>query len=117
MEAALWDGEVQSCALADCAFDPHSALVAADDSLNCGQADSRSGELTVAVQALEGAEQTVYIGHVEAGAVVAHEVDGAIFGLVCSEFYPRLRLLPGVLPGIAKRIFDHNPHQIHVRID
>ena len=40
-----------------------------------GQADAGAGEVLGRVQPLEGAEELVGVGHVEARAVVAHEVD------------------------------------------
>src|SRR5665647_528263 len=59
------------------ALGPHVAAVAADDALHGGQTDTRAFELAGRVQPLEGAEELVGIGHVEAGAVVAHE-EGAL---------------------------------------
>src|SRR6185312_4295664 len=56
-------------------IDPDPAAVASDDPLDRGEADAGAGKLLVAVEALERTEQAVGVLHVEAGAVVADEVD------------------------------------------
>src|SRR5674476_1244706 len=73
----LGQREAEGGAFLHLALGPHVAAVAADDALHGGQTDTRAFELAGRVQPLEGAEQLVRIGHVEAGAVVAHE-EGAL---------------------------------------
>ena len=69
-------GEEEGRALAGPAFGPDAAAVAGDHALHGGEADARALELGGVVQALEGAEELVGVGHVEARAVVADEEDG-----------------------------------------
>src|SRR5437867_386822 len=54
---------------------PHATMVAMHDALHGCQADPRSLELALGVEALEGAEQPGRVGHVEAGPVVFHEIN------------------------------------------
>jgi len=51
--------------------------MAANDALDRGEPDAGSLELLGGVQALKHSEELARIGHVEAGAVVAHEIGNA----------------------------------------
>ena len=55
------------------ALGPDSAAVPMHDALNRGQPDARAFECLRRVQALEYAEQLIYIFHVEADAIIANE--------------------------------------------
>src|SRR3954467_2291057 len=67
-------GEGEGGPLPDLAFGPDLPTVARDDAADGGQADAGAGEFAGGVEALEGPEQLGGVGHVEPGAVVAHEV-------------------------------------------
>src|SRR5438445_8271303 len=69
----LPQAEEKRCPMARLGVHPDLAVVPAEDPLHDGQADARAGELALVMQALEGAEQPVRIGHVEAYAVVGDE--------------------------------------------
>lgn len=71
-----------------------------DYALHRGEADAGSFEIRFAVQPLEGAEQAVCLGHVEACPVVPHEVE--LFARFCrnTELYYGAFLFAGVFPGI-----------------
>jgi len=61
------------------------AAVPVHDALHRREADAGPLELIGAVQPLKGAEQPVGVGHVEAGAVVAHEVGAVVAELRAGE--------------------------------
>src|SRR5688500_1210337 len=82
--SALTDGE-PSCArpaqreregspLPHHALRPHPSAQPVDDALHRRQPDAGPRELAGEVEALERPEQPVRVGHVETGAVVAHEI-------------------------------------------
>src|SRR5262245_9937420 len=73
--------EAEGGAAAGLALGAHRAAVALHDALHDGEAHAVALELGFAVQALEHAEELAGMAHVEAGAVVAHEV-GAGVGVV-----------------------------------
>ena len=60
--------------LPGCGLRPDPAAVLVDDALHGGQADAGARELPCVVKSLERAEQLAGVGHVEAHAVVAHEI-------------------------------------------
>ncbi len=66
-------GKVKSRPVVRRAFRPGSAPVALNDALDVGQTDARALKLSLAVQALEDAEQLVGILRIKAGSVVANE--------------------------------------------
>jgi hypothetical protein len=63
------EGEVERGAAVDGAFGPGAPAVAFDDAMDGGQAGAGAGELAGGVQPLEGLEQLVRIGEVEADSV------------------------------------------------
>src|SRR5215208_2845656 len=65
--------EVERGALVGGAIGPDPATVALGDPRDGGETDACPGELGLRMQPLKHTEQLVAIGHVEAGAVVAHE--------------------------------------------
>jgi hypothetical protein len=67
-------GKEEGGTLPDLALGPHPATVPVDDALHRGQSYPRTLEFTSAVQALEGSEEFVSIGHVEPYAVVPYVV-------------------------------------------
>src|SRR4051812_10968136 len=66
--------EVERGALARLAVGPGPAAVALCDPRHRGEPDPGAGVVRLGVQTLKHSEQLVAIGHVEAGAVVAHKV-------------------------------------------
>src|SRR5207244_2614169 len=67
--------EIEARALLRLRFGPYPAAVAHDHALHDREADAGPGELVLAVQPLEHAEELRRVAHVEAHAVVAHPVD------------------------------------------
>ena len=64
---------------------PDPATVFVDDALNGGQAQAVPGKLLCSMQAVQHAEEFVPALHVEADAVVAHEIDNAFLGLAPAD--------------------------------
>src|SRR5690348_5492783 len=82
------------------------AAVTLDDALDRRQADAGAGELVDAVQALERAEQLGDVTHVEAGAVVAHEVAAPAVLHLGAELDARARVARRVFPGVAQEVLE-----------
>src|SRR5687768_6901618 len=97
--------EIKCRALIDFPFGPDFAAVAVHDALDRRQPNPRAVEFGHGVQALKGAEQLAGIGHVEPGAIVAHEVDRPAVVLADAEFDLGRRVFSGKLPGVAQQIF------------
>ena len=72
-EPAAGEREVEASRPRRRALGPDAPAVAVHDALHRREADAGARELGGRVQPLEGREQLVGVGHVEAGAVVAHE--------------------------------------------
>ena len=91
-----------------CLIEP-SAITPGDEYIStlsgealCGrQADARARELRLGVQALEGIEELPNIGHLEARAVVAHEVRRLAIAVVRTELDPGRIAGAGEFPGVA----------------
>ena len=66
------------------------------------------------MQALEGPEQLPGIRHVEAGPVVAHEVDRLPAGGDGAEFDARVLAPPGEFPGVAQQVVQHHGEQARI---
>jgi len=66
--------EVEGCTLPHQAFGPDPAAVPVDDALHRGKPDAVPGELPLRMQTLERTEEPVGVRHVEARAVIPHEV-------------------------------------------
>src|SRR5579862_5648115 len=103
--------EVEAGAALDLALTPDASSVAGDDALHRGQANARAFKLRGAVQPLEWLEELVRIGHVEPGAVVAHEEAGLPAHLRAAKLDVAGGMLGGELPGVAQQILQHNPQQ------
>ena len=96
--------EVKACALAYLPFCPDAPTVPLDDACHGGQANAGAGEFRRTVQAAEGPEQELGIGHVEAGAVVPHEeLLLAIHG-AGAEFDAGPSRSPGEFPGVPEQV-------------
>src|SRR5207249_4832250 len=77
--------EVERGPLADDGLSPDVSAVLAHDALHRGESDASAGKLIKPVQALKGVEKLPRVFHVEAGAVVAHEVDPLALLHPCAE--------------------------------
>ena len=92
----------------DRALGPDAAAVPIHDLAHAGQADASAGEFAGGMQALEGREELVHVGRVEADAVVA-DIAGDL--AVCDRSHPELD--PGVvgaageLPGVVQQVDQH----------
>src|SRR6266508_366386 len=124
--------EIERCALVGRRFGVNIAAVAADDSLDGGQAEARAREVPLGMQSLERREQLVRIRHVEPCAVVAHEkyslhrcsgpcLGGGVWRLPAgdsrrhnSKLNPRLLSFRGELPRIAEQVLQRQPQQLRV---
>src|SRR5687768_10691454 len=82
-----------------------------------GEADPGAGELGLIVETLERAEQPVGMRHVEAGAVVAHEENGAVVAGARAELDLRLRSPGGELPGVREEVLEHDSHELAICLD
>src|SRR5712691_8231201 len=69
VDPAASQSEKDGRAFAGSAEGPYAPAVPVHDALDRGQADPDAGELLLAVQALERAEQFIRVGHVEARTV------------------------------------------------
>jgi len=77
--------------------------VALDDAMHDGESDAGAGEFLVVMQPLKHTEEFLGIGHVEAGAIVAHKVGGLAVGLLlAAEFDAAALSAAGEFPSIAE---------------
>ena len=83
----------------------------ADDALDRGKPYAGPLKVLEPVEPLEGPEELARVGHVEPGAVVAHEIRSLVAVSRGAELYPRLRFLVGELPGIAEQVPERDPQQ------
>src|SRR5712692_4797149 len=88
--------------------------MAVDDALHWRQADTRAFELGHAMQPLEGAEQLVLEGHVEAGAVVTDEKRGLAVNLRRAELDASGVVFARELPGVPQKVVQHHSQQPRV---
>src|SRR5215216_2152612 len=86
-----------------------------DDALDGGEPYPGTLEFVRAVQPLEGAEELVHVGHLEARPVVAHVVDRDATPyrelLVNAKLYTGLGFLRGELPGVADQVLQSHPEE------
>src|SRR5690606_7558033 len=94
--------------------EPDAPAVAIDDALHRGEANARAGEFVHAMQALEGAEQLVGVLHIEAGAIVAHEVHlpRAVFHDAYDDAW--ILLFRRELPRVAEQVFEYDAHELRI---
>src|SRR5450756_545697 len=95
---------------------PDRAAVPPHDALHGSEADAGAGELVGGVKPLERREQLVDVGRVEAGAVVAHVVRGDAVAPVDPDLDVRLRLARSELPGVRKKVLQHDAQQRRVAV-
>jgi hypothetical protein len=93
--------EIEGRPAVDRRFGPYFAPVAMDDALDRRKSDASAGELRFRVQALERTEELGGVAGIEAGAVVANEVDRAAGAVDArAEFDLAARLAAGEFPCV-----------------
>src|SRR5260221_2592373 len=85
-----------------------------DDSLHRGESYAGTWNFLRGGKALEGPEKAARIARVEPGAVVAHEEREFAVLSALAEFDPGTQVAGGVLPGIAKQVFQRRSHQLRI---
>jgi hypothetical protein len=89
----VWKREEKRRAVIRTALSPNPAAVLCDDPLNRGETDARAGKLFLAVQPLEGAEQSFRVLHLEPCTIVLYEEDRlAGFSFSRTDFDTRVRV-------------------------
>ena len=91
--------------------------MAGEDTLHGDEANASAGELALAVQTMERLEDIAGAAGIEAGAVIAHKVDHAAVYEFCAELDAGLRVMRGVLPGVAQQVVHDDAHQPGVGLD
>ena len=116
-------GEAEARALAGPGLGLQHAGVTLDDTLHDRQPDAGAGKLALRVHALEGHEQPGGVLHVEARAVVAHEIlpqharAEGIDDFPAAEFDARPRHARGELAGVVEQVGERDPEQAAVAPD
>src|SRR5258705_2914061 len=109
-------GEEQRRALARRGVGPDAPAVPVHDALDRGEADTGAGIIGVGMQSMEGAEELGGIGHVEAGAVVAHEEGRRRAVTQRADLDMRLLGLRSELPGVADQVLDRRAQQPRIAL-
>ena len=89
--AILWKREIKRRAFANLSLGPDATTVPGDDLLDDGETDAGSRKLG-SVQPLKNPKQSIRVLHVEAGAVVAHMIDGLAITVGRADLDPRVGL-------------------------
>jgi hypothetical protein len=108
---------VDGGALLDLALGPDLPAVPADDATHRGQSDPRSRKIDGPVQPLEGQEELVDVGHVEAGAVVGHEQSVAAAGRLAADSDARGGVVGREFPRVAEEVLHDLPEERRVAFD
>jgi hypothetical protein len=81
-------------------------MVALQNSLHNGETDARAGQVRQVVQALEDAEKSLVIGHVESDPIVVQEKDHPCVGIISAKGNFRGFLPSGEFPCILKEVLE-----------
>src|SRR5690348_8534595 len=108
---------MESCPLAHHAFGADAPAVAVDDPLYGRQPDARACKFLVRMQALEGAEKLVRVGHVESRPVVADKESSRAIFAYCTEFDTRAFTFCGKLPGVAQEVIENDPQESRITLN
>jgi hypothetical protein len=108
-------GDVEGRALSYCAFRPDFAVVSVDDAVGYAEPDAGAGIFFFGVEALEGDEEFVGIGHVKANAIVFYGEGYVVCRLLlfgncdawCGAF-------TGELPGVADDVVKEGTEEVLV---
>lgn len=109
--------EVERGAFSHCGFRPDRPAVRGNNPLHDTQADLFAFELRRSVQALERTEQLCRILHVEAGAIVAHEIGRLAVAFGAADLDP---CAPGAgreFPGVPEQVFQRDFYQAGIALD
>lgn len=107
----IGDIEPKACAEIGNSSRPDVSVVALENALDDGQADAAPGQVGLVVQALEDAEKSLVIGHVEANAIVIKIKDFPVIGLISSETNPGRVVRSGKLPRVLKEMLERKLEQ------
>src|SRR5450755_4005838 len=105
------EGKGKRSSLSHGSLGPGPTAVAMDNASHRGQANPGARELGRYMQPLKGSEQLANVGHVEAGAVIADEIDRRSVALRNADFDPRQHFVHRKFPGVAEQILEHDPQQ------
>ena len=109
--------EVEDRSLRRDAFGPHPSAVATHDSHDDGQPESASRKFCPGMEPLEGLENYLAVGVVEADPIVSHMVDRDIpVGFGDANLDPSVIARSGELPCILEQLGQENPQEWHVPI-
>jgi hypothetical protein len=115
--AGIFHGKVEGATSVDSAFGPGASTVALNDACHDGQPDPRAGELVFPMQAREGLEQRVGVGHREASAVIPHKIRRLATDLRDTQLNDGVRSLTGEFPGVAEQVLQSDPEQPGIAAD
>jgi hypothetical protein len=102
--SGIFHGKVEGGTSVDSAFGPGASTVALNDACHDGQPDPRAGELVFPMQAREGLEQRVGVGHREASAVIPHKIRRLATDLRDTQLNDGVRSLTDEFPGVAEQV-------------
>ena len=105
--------EPEACAEVGNGSGPDVSVVPLENASHGGQADTGPGHVRQIVQALEDAEKSLVIRHVEADAIVVKVKDGAVIGGISAEanlrLFARFGEFPCILEQLLKCEFQEGP--------
>src|SRR5689334_13649858 len=87
-----------------------------NDSLDRCEPDSRTFEFVSTVQSLERPEKPAFVLHVEAGAVILHEIDLILIVIYGVELDDRLVGMSREFPGIPQQVLNDRSYHYGVGI-
>ena len=91
--------------------------MAVDDTLHGRQADAGSRKIPGVMQPLKRQKQLVGIGHVKAGAVIAHEINRFALLLFDTELDAGFRDPSRIFSGVADEVFQGQPEEPGIGCD
>src|ERR1043166_166543 len=86
MKFSFTQGEIKRGAVVHLRFGPNPAAVSMHDAVHNGQSHTGALKLVGGVQPLENAEEPLGVLHVEARAVVLHEINALILSSLRADF-------------------------------
>ena len=98
--------EPKACAEVGNGSCPDVSVVPLENASNDGQADAGPGQVRQVMQALEDAEKSRVICHIEADAIVVNVKDGAVIGGISPEANLRLFARFGKFPRILEQLLQ-----------
>jgi hypothetical protein len=83
---------------------PYPTAMPVNDPLHDRQTNACSLELVCAMETLKDAEKLVYIPHIEAGSVVAHEIDVFVVFEFAADFDKGGFALTRIFKGVGNQV-------------